>query len=804
MKSILFVLIFATTVIIPQRVSLIDSLSGTTVNKGKAESIDRIIDSAESNINTSITISINLAEKALKSAKEIKYYKGISNSLRLLGSAYRNFDTYDKALSFFLEALQIDLKYGTPQTISTSYNNVGIIYIKIEEYNIALKYFNKALKYCFQSDDEKSLANIYNNLGTVYNAINNYDKAFEFYNKALDIFERNKNLTGISKILNNIGYLKETINDYKAALEYYEKSLVIKRNLGKTNDIINTLQNLASTNLNLGNTDKAIELLNESISLALQIKHHKLLADGYLLLTYAYFYKHDLNKSSKYKNLFLKANEQLRKEERLQKIAELRIKYETDQKKNENEYLLNTYKLQQNYFIILASVFLFIIFLVSNRYRIKRKSHKLLTETASQLRTRVKFIEFLSAASSKLINLSVDQIDWEIRNTLRFITIFAENRCSFVFVLSKNQESFSFKHNWSKDHMFINKITEIQVKDLELVMAKLNNDIPIIIDEFNAPITHSFTLFKNGLNEAGIKSIVFIPIKLENTFWGVIGFGKESAINKIDEEVLGVYKLTAQIIANANKRKSKEEDLIVYSKELEEINKSKDKFYSMISHDLKSPFQGLLGFTSFILSELDYLSKDEIKEYVGTIETSAQNLFNLIENLLNWTRFEAGRIQFVPEKFNFYDLQIDVFNLIKGLAFKKNISLNSTVDNKFEIFADRKMISSILVNLITNGIKFTKPGGKIDLSASISDSNVIIIISDTGVGMNEEKVNSLFKITTTISTPGTNNEKGTGLGLLLCKEMIEWHNGTIAVQSLPDKGSTFIITLPRLSISMEV
>ncbi len=126
-------------------------------------------------------------------------------------------------------------------------------------------------------------------------------------------------------------------------------------------------------------------------------------------------------------------------------MAELRIKYETDQKRNENDYLVGTNKLQRNYLIILITVFAVVLFLISNRYRLKRKSNKILTETASQLRNRVKFIEFLSAASSKLINLSVEQIDREINNTLRFITIFAENKSSFVFTLSSESQKSSFK-----------------------------------------------------------------------------------------------------------------------------------------------------------------------------------------------------------------------------------------------------------------------------------------------------------------------------------------------------------------------
>ena len=165
--------------------------------------------------------------------------------------------------------------------------------------------------------------------------------------------------------------------------------------------------------------------------------------------------------------------------------------------------------------------------------------------------------------------------------------------------------------------------------------------------------------------------------------------------------------------------------------------------------------------------------------------------------MLNWTRFELGRIQFTPESFYLYDLLEEVENILLGIAKKKGIEIKLDVDKDFTMIADRKMMYSILSNLITNGIKFTKTNGYVTVAAKKTASNVILTVTDNGIGMTKEQIDNLFDITNINSTPGTNNEKGTGLGLLLCGEMVEKHNGNIEITSSIEKGTCFIISIPQ-------
>lgn len=794
-QIIVFFFLFANLVFAQDLVS-IDKGQSKSKQKVYLEIDKKISETKKILPNSPITV-ITTADSLLDVSYNLNYYSGKTNSLKLLSYAYEAMENYESSLSYLFRALELDLASGDPEAICFSYNSIGILYLKIGEYNSAKKYLLIALEICEKNENLKIAPQIYNSLASCYQETSEFDKAEENFKKALFLLEQRKDSTAISRVLNNLGFLKENSGNYKAATDYYQKALNIKRRLGKPIDIANTLQNLANTYISLSQVDKALPLLNESIVIAKSINHTRLLADGYRLLTYSYYFKRDAALSQKYSKLYDEANRTIDNIDRAQKISELKVKYESDTKKKENEYLISKNKLQSLYIVSLIIIFGVVLLLILNRYRIKRNANKQLTETASQLRNRIKFIEFLSSASSKLINLGRDKIADEITNTLRFISIYTHNKCSFVYSLNSNLTEFNLLHQSAEELTESEKIYKISTAELGEYFNVLLEEKPIYANSTSFDKLKFFQPFLNVPHYKTIKAFVLIPIKIENSLWGIIGYGTEEIVNELNEETISIYKVTGQIIANANFRKDSEEKLVVYSKELEEINKSKDRFYSMISHDLKSPFQGLLGFASFILNEIDSLSQDEIKEFVSNIETSAKNLFNLIENTLNWTRFEMGRIQFNPEMIDLYSLQEEVFSLLKGFAFKKNIEIVSEIPENFVIKADKKMITSIFSNLITNGIKFTGNGGKVIISVSKSSKAVTISFEDNGVGMSKDKIESLFNITTTQSSLGTNNEKGTGLGLILCKEMVEMHKGTIDISSKLNSGTKFTINIPQ-------
>jgi len=244
---------------------------------------------------------------------------------------------------------------------------------------------------------------------------------------------------------------------------------------------------------------------------------------------------------------------------------------------------------------------------------------------------------------------------------------------------------------------------------------------------------------------------------------------------------------------------SLEEKVIKRTKELALANASKDKFFSIIAHDLKSPFTALLGLSEIMIENWEDMEDNDKIEFITNINSSSKNTFNLLQNLLEWSRSQTGRIQIEASNFSPYDVIHDNISVLYQHADNKDITIKNTVTSKINCFADKNMISTVFRNLISNSIKFTNPNGTIEVSVLPKNDCYQFCISDSGIGMSEKTVANLFKITEKVQRPGTAEETGTGLGLILCKEFIEKNGGNIFVESEPQKGSKFFFTIPKAS-----
>lgn len=243
-----------------------------------------------------------------------------------------------------------------------------------------------------------------------------------------------------------------------------------------------------------------------------------------------------------------------------------------------------------------------------------------------------------------------------------------------------------------------------------------------------------------------------------------------------------------------------ERDLIKkYSEELKEINASKDKFFSIISHDLKSPFQSLLGISDLLTHSGDSLGPEENSILISQLNKSLHNQFKLLDNLLQWSRLQSGRMSYQPMRIDLHLLAEETINLLAGNAARKNIYLANAIPPDTLVFADLSMLNSIMQNLVSNAIKFTSAEGSVTINCNELDNNICICVKDNGIGIDSEKLQKLFRIDCAHSTPGTANEAGTGLGLIICKEMVEKNNGTIRVESCEGQGTAFSFTLPKFT-----
>jgi len=269
----------------------------------------------------------------------------------------------------------------------------------------------------------------------------------------------------------------------------------------------------------------------------------------------------------------------------------------------------------------------------------------------------------------------------------------------------------------------------------------------------------------------------------------------EAKINMFYDEIgkpVAIIGINRDIAA----RKKAEMEISQINTELAELNTTKDKLFSIISHDLKGPFSGFLGITEELKNNLDNLSKEEICNYSSAMHLTAQKMYELLNNLLEWSRMQTGKIEFKPETIVLYNVAQSIINLFSSSAAGKSISIKNNLSESILVKADYYMVSVIIRNLVANAIKFTEAGGEISITGINNGNMVETAVTDNGVGIEVDALDKLFAVDSGYSTKGTNGEEGSGLGLVLCKNMVEKNGGTLSVISSVGKGTTFLFTLP--------
>ncbi len=259
-----------------------------------------------------------------------------------------------------------------------------------------------------------------------------------------------------------------------------------------------------------------------------------------------------------------------------------------------------------------------------------------------------------------------------------------------------------------------------------------------------------------------------------------------------DGTLIGLIGISRDI----TERKHAEDEIRLKNNELLKLNFEKDKFFSIIGHDLKSPFNSIIGFSELLVEQIKNKDIEGIDEYANIILKSSNKAMDLLLNLMEWSHSQSGRMVFNPEYFDMVTCFNKITLLYDDIAGQKSITIKNILPHHASVFADNAMINTVVRNLISNAIKFTMPGGEITVSVTEKQNEIIFSVSDSGVGISKSSIEKLFRIDQCYSATGTNEETGTGLGLILCKEFVEKHNGKIWVESEERKGSTFYFTLP--------
>jgi PAS domain S-box-containing protein len=378
--------------------------------------------------------------------------------------------------------------------------------------------------------------------------------------------------------------------------------------------------------------------------------------------------------------------------------------------------------------------------------------------------------------------------------TLNEAVELTDSQIGYIYFYDNESENFTL-HSWSKNVMkecaIANPDRMYHLEKTGLWGEAVRQRKPIMVNDFNAP-----NEYKKGYPEGHSKLLKFltIPVFQNNEIVAVVGVANK----KTDYTQTDILHLTI-LMENTwtvLEKIEKDEFIKEQNKELKKLNADKDRFMSILAHDLRAPFNSLIGFSNLLMELVPEDEDNEISEYATIINNTLNITLNYLNNLLDWARLQENKMEFEPTHLSLNELLEVVVRYLSLQAESKKISISTNVPDEMTIYADKNMMQIILTNLISNAIKYTNESGKIEIAAFTDKTYNILTVEDNGIGMSKVVSEILFKIEESFSTPGTENELGTGLGLILCKDFVDKHNGQIEVESELNKGSKFIIKLP--------
>ncbi len=350
-----------------------------------------------------------------------------------------------------------------------------------------------------------------------------------------------------------------------------------------------------------------------------------------------------------------------------------------------------------------------------------------------------------------------------------------------------------YQDNWVVTNERAASFTQIPPDTYRFLVQATNNDGVWSTDTTSVSIIIQPRFFQN------IFFYIAVAILLAMIYYITLRFRYRMLISRQQKMQVIIDTQTQQIREEKNALIEQHKIIEKQAKHLEEVNKTKDKFFSIIAHDLRNPFQAMLGFSDLLYSRIENIDKEELKEGIAIIRDSSKTLHSLTENLLHWATLQTGQVTPKPAVFLLQEIISKNAELYFQLSRQKDISLVVVADDTIKVDADKDMIDTVIRNLISNAIKFTKSGGKVSITTFKEGNNCKIEIADNGIGMSKDIISGIMNLESKAKRIGTNNETGTGLGLVLCNEMVSMNEGSLSIDSKEGKGTTFTVILPLTS-----
>ncbi|HON69866.1 MAG TPA: tetratricopeptide repeat-containing sensor histidine kinase [Tenuifilum sp.] len=701
-------------------------------------------------------------EKELDSLKnQLKSVKGKERIDVLIDISKYYWDVNpDSSIIFAEKSLKEAKADGSDDAIGDAYNALGNAYSSKYQNETALNYYLKSLEFRKLNGNPLKIGNSYHNLGLVYRELKQFNLAVSSHTKAADYYEKAKRYDLQSISYNRIASLYNQINDKNKALEYAFKAL----NIVNENNIDELKANLYNLIGSLNRDLKNLELAEKYYTLAFKewekSKNISGLSTAYNNLGIVLDEKGDLQKALEYYTKSLEFATQQRDSSgiataynnigflyaRIKQFDKALMSY---QKSYEISVKTNGVDAAHNTLNNIASTYL----KQNNLEKASEALNKALRNIPNVVDQAYK-----QETYQLLSDLYAKKGDY--RNAYHYKcvelayadTLYTQQRLSSIAEMQARYE------------------TETKEKEIEL----LKKDVELKELQFQKQ-----------------RSVQQVLISLTLLLLAIF-FGTSLILTIIRKKNKQLAEKNAELFEINKKLKESE-------KNLSELNATKDKLFSIIAHDLKNPFNALIGFSDILERNFNHLTDNEKKEYISVISESAQNLYKLLDNLLQWTRAQTGSINYIPEKFKLEPLiKQEVLNL-NANAEKKRINVSVNASTAISVYADKNSIATVIRNLLSNAIKFTDIGGTIEIIASESKDfpkMAEVVVKDSGIGIDQDDLERIFMIDGSYSTKGTANETGTGLGLLLCHEFVTKNSGKIWVNSSKGSGSEFHFTIP--------
>lgn len=617
----------------------------------------------------------------------------------------------------------------------------------------AESYIEIGLSLAKEINDVTGMVSLTDLKGTILRNQSRFEDALTYHFSALEMANK-ANLNSLKvKIYNNIGVVHRRQDDFQTALDYHLRALKIAEAIKDEKSIAVSENSIGNIYISIKKYEKSLSHFHSALKIEEKFANPLGLAINYNNIGAVYESLKQYNTALEYYDKSLKYNIEIKSEKGIA------INYNSIG--NVHRSLGNYQKALVYYKKALAiDITHDDLIYTSNSYINMGEIYYLMSDYSSAIENLNKGISLAETIGSK----------YQIQIGHEHLCKVYSKLGNYSEALSCYQTSVLFKDS------ILNELNSKQMLDLQTKFDVQKNKTIIKMLE------------KDRKNQSIILTGSLISLALLSVLLFFLWKGY-----KIKKQAHQVLQEKKDLVEKHN------DELQTMNMKLNELNSTKDKFFSIIAHDLKNPMQSLILSMDLLINFRDKLSADEINSYMSKVNTTISSISSLLNNLLTWSRSQTGRIEFKPKPSNLWTLVDANMKLLSNSAENKNITLRNLLPKEFSADIDNDMMSAVVRNLLSNGIKFTNSGGFVEIGEykESNSSFIAFYIKDSGIGMIPTVINRLFKIDENISTKDTSNEKGTGLGLIICKEFVEKHNGTISVESEPELGSCFIVKLPK-------